>query len=568
MTKEKVSSKEEKQGTLKVIHFIWAGGTKVMPEEVCAENVRAWLAKNTDFRAWLWVDIKTTPGPDDARKKRWLQRMYAHLFRDHHVSFNEKAIPVKTDKPVIILKDIEEHKIADVYIRHSIDRLDPNYGISSDMLRYKILYEYGGAYCDADVGPGKTLLNVLEIYDHPKDGEHYLYVDHLSQKPKVDSGQLLQFDRITTEVGNDTFVCTKHNPMMKGFYELIIKEYKKVKGKVSKIIANAYGNYEFIERTIELTGPGHISGYFADTELKPILVKSVGEEYKPGSLIALLKQEQVERYCKTMSKIVVNVMPVRTDKIAVFQPAPRNTRLWINAPLRRLRRVEEIKESISCTIDFEAKVFGILRLEDHLHFMCCVSNRIDKKLAMKVLTDIFHANKSVLSNVLCVQYFYSTEATDLVKTFNLQKKTLQEGKSLLQVEEYTLDNCFYRDLNDELESHDDDGESLSKRYEPEYVEKLVYVMKGTCSYVRGVMMSRKRPDEINSLLSSVRWVKAIVGKLRRLGYKERMQMLSKELSLDALEKSLQDQVKALTEKEAKSGDYDPDNPSGLSGLGK
>ena len=77
--------------------------------------------------------------------------------------------------PRIQMIDIEETSFtaenrAQIFavVRYTINRPEPNYGMASDLLRYLILWEYGGAYFDIDVQPpndGKPSLESLaEIY--------------------------------------------------------------------------------------------------------------------------------------------------------------------------------------------------------------------------------------------------------------------------------------------------------------------------------------------------------------------------------------------------------------------
>lgn len=122
----------------KIIHFIWAGGEKLLPNR-SVESIKSWaesVQEDPLCKIYLWVDQKTT-------SSTFLYKQEEEFFK------NEKNIEIQ---------DVEIFREASQYIAYELDRLRSNYGASSDMLRYKILYEYGGAYFDSDIYPGKVSL--------------------------------------------------------------------------------------------------------------------------------------------------------------------------------------------------------------------------------------------------------------------------------------------------------------------------------------------------------------------------------------------------------------------------
>lgn len=110
--------------TPKLLHFIWAGGTRAMPAEGLA-NVARWAEANPDFAVRVWIDEQSDP---DARGK----------------------YPAG-----LTLCDIGDLAGPPVEVRYELDGLWPNFGASSDLLRYAILHRLGGVYIDClDVFPG------------------------------------------------------------------------------------------------------------------------------------------------------------------------------------------------------------------------------------------------------------------------------------------------------------------------------------------------------------------------------------------------------------------------------
>lgn len=219
----------------KIIHFIWAGGNKLLPGPNM-ENIHAWLNQHPEFEIWIWVDktsyitsqpsissppsastsdttatavaaavgtaspsaqssssssATTTPTPNQpSLVKHPLFTRYQQVFQVvYNINITQQTCRIK-------LKDIEEEKVTTPCIRYEIDRLTPNYGASSDMLRYQILWKFGGGYFDSDIRPGSSPLTSLQCFD-----TNYtipiLYIDPHSQE--------------TDYIGNDVFICTPNN---------------------------------------------------------------------------------------------------------------------------------------------------------------------------------------------------------------------------------------------------------------------------------------------------------------------------------------------------------------------
>jgi mannosyltransferase OCH1-like enzyme len=99
-------------------------------------------------------------------------------------------------------------------VRYEIDRLRPNYGASSDLLRYLILYSFGGAYFDSDVAPGtkrlETSESFLKDFDNP-----IIYINKNSQNTKEIGNdafiqlQIIQFSMSFTKQQLNTIISTK-----------------------------------------------------------------------------------------------------------------------------------------------------------------------------------------------------------------------------------------------------------------------------------------------------------------------------------------------------------------------
>ncbi|HEY2810089.1 MAG TPA: glycosyltransferase [Rhabdochlamydiaceae bacterium] len=102
----------------RVIHFIWLGPKHFPPESV--ENVRTWIAQNSDWKIKFWTDRKREV-PCDAME-------------------------------IAYVSDFSFEKLRECYCDSD------NWGEKSDILRYEILWQEGGVYVDHDA-------NCLQPFD-------------------------------------------------------------------------------------------------------------------------------------------------------------------------------------------------------------------------------------------------------------------------------------------------------------------------------------------------------------------------------------------------------------------
>lgn len=182
----------------RTIHFIWAGGAKIMPE-TGLKNVMNWANSNPDFTVKIWIDRLTDPD-------------YANKYQAAFGALG--GMPAN-----IVLADINDpqSRVASDEIRYEIDHLCPNYGASSDMLRYNILFNEGGAYFDCmDVNPGKSIS--LSQACLPAMGEDA--GKPLFQTPLAEHHLLMHLTKHTAlhgcaeAPGTEAIICTPNHPDM------------------------------------------------------------------------------------------------------------------------------------------------------------------------------------------------------------------------------------------------------------------------------------------------------------------------------------------------------------------
>lgn len=300
----------------KLIHFIWAGGEKLLPEQNAA-RIKAWAAKNPDFEIWLWIDKKTT-------SKEKLDEYYSsHYFHE---------------TPEIVLKDITEEEVVDEYSRYHIDKLEPNYGASSDLLRYSILKKYGGAYFDSDVivTEESKPLNHAGLFN--LDKKEILRITHFSQNHYV--------------IGNDAFICTPEHPFMVALYRKAKDNHDLNTWSTSLYRFNTLG--ALANWTIKTTGPEVVRQVCLDHNL---VEKSDSNKTKDLSL-------SLDRSC--------------------YQPAERNDANWLWALSRQCKDLDESLKITLASIHFEIKHMKVLAIDYHISEIVKSLNLIPAYISDKI----------------------------------------------------------------------------------------------------------------------------------------------------------------------------------------
>lgn len=302
----------------KKIHFIWAGGEKLLPEEN-VQRIKTWAAKHPDFETYLWVDKETT-------SKEKLDQYYARY------KFNEA--------PKIVLVDITEEAVVDGYSRYHIDGLVPNYGASSDILRYSILSKYGGAYFDSDV---------LATED-TKPLNH----DGLFDSSETEILRITQFTQNHNAIGNDAIICTPDHPFIIDLYEAAKKNHQSTTAAVSSS-PYKFGNLiNVMNWTIQTTGPGVLQAVCLRHDMLEE-TNSITNESK----IELTYANGKSYYQKTKDA------SLKLDQ-ACYMPAKHNDCNWLKSLPRKLNDIEEAIKITMKSIRFEIKYMGLLRIDDHI----------------------------------------------------------------------------------------------------------------------------------------------------------------------------------------------------------
>lgn len=303
----------------KKLHFIWAGGEKPMPDK----NIQClvdWKAKNKDFEVILWVDKSTT-------SKKVIED---YLSQDPPNGFKGTGV---------VLKDIHEQEVSSPHIDYEINRLWPNYGSSSDLLRYNILEKFGGVYFDSDVSPGEQPLNHDGFFDKAQGAVFLLNAN--SQNMGV--------------IGNDAFICTPGHPLMRKLAIAAHENYgapfyDEYQNEVYKPLDIDAKREKRMYDTIYRTGPKAVTQTFYQAnslEKQPQYTKQRNSAYEEHIMFSQVSKKYW--------------MPA--ELVDTKEPNQNN---WLKVPVTKYDTVEKAIEKAAYSIAFEARHMGYLSFDDHV----------------------------------------------------------------------------------------------------------------------------------------------------------------------------------------------------------
>lgn len=350
------------------LHFIWAGGA-IIPEQEKAV-VKEWSKKNPAYKVFLWIDEATTPA-DDIKKLQTELTEYINIevIDITKGEVNEEAITIELKKP----------------------RKLRNYGISSDRLRYNILYKYGGCYLDCDVYPTDTPLPVNI------NSKHGILLSPWAQN--------------TFKISNDILFCETGNPIMRELIKslAIDKDYffwrdqtYSCRQKFSTNEKAALNIYEYedqeirAQRTLEGTGPGILKKHLMHLGALWGEKSELGENYNPIYEPFFIERFELGVHYHVNSEYLLGNSE-RTKPPYFTTPKDRsNTASWVltkNQTQEKARSREELISDAVTAIQYEIKNWKIFRLNDYASALAAELNDnplvIAKSLVVAILkTDI------------------------------------------------------------------------------------------------------------------------------------------------------------------------------------
>lgn len=328
-----------------IIHFIWAGGVKPMPEESLA-RVKKWKLLNPEAEIWLWVDSESLPkAVKDYYESIALPEGGALVLQDiRNLVPMINAYKVDGAEFNLVLKKVFTLAV------YEFKRLRINYGASSDLLRYLILFLCVGinktvwaAYFDHDVESGSK--PIRSVFSESK--ETLFFPSH---------------SQTTNYSGNDAFICSAaYHPLLKGILEGVLDNYAK-KYLPEDIRMEVYGS----------DMDDHDSEVFLTNKIK---VKSTIRRSGPVAIVrALFKLYQSgalstwnDDCFEPPTEECLGFIPPRASLIPeAVCPGNSNVAFWGRFPLQPMFSLERAIDEAVEAIRVEADIIGLIRLDDHV----------------------------------------------------------------------------------------------------------------------------------------------------------------------------------------------------------
>jgi hypothetical protein len=338
----------------KIMHFIWVG--KTIPDDRL-HVIQQWHAQYPDFEIYIWTDPSGT------------DKSFGSAIREEQ---QEKLRTAGISQEKLKIKDIieiasDERAIRSMrIIRYEIDRLRPNYGAASDLIRYEALYKYGGVYMDSDVlPPKKALYGWLDIslYSNQAFWENanrcFIYnvtvgaPNDVIFSPLGSEGILSLINHIQEDYNvKKQVILRRQEPTIRG-----LVGFQQNPEANSCIQAYNYSTNTYIKySTLKRTGPFHVSRiYLYDNEMQEIMdIKDL-----PRNVGWIMSG--IEFPWKIFGKI-----PTGTQESQIRVPLEDSGKSWLGLAPKRINEPQVAVDIVMESIIFELEHFGILRLSDHL----------------------------------------------------------------------------------------------------------------------------------------------------------------------------------------------------------
>ncbi|HVV67780.1 MAG TPA: glycosyltransferase [Gammaproteobacteria bacterium] len=259
-TKDKIPDQEVKDkktvfATPKIISTIWVG-TRPLPKNDQTPDTSNhhilldWRNKNPNMQPILWVDYKSMPTSVHREYKERGYVFTASSEIDQIIEGTKSASPSSSsaEKPILVAdisvlfrkpsKYLSEKEVEQMQelIRYEMDKFRPNYGAASDLIRYRTEQEYGGAYVDSDLAPGKSAL-----HKHPAFSSEKECFNVTSSTAGFNAA------------GNDAFVCSPGHPLTKDLIHTCFDNYAKMDR-----VPETYTKFDHLYKVINRSGPGAV----------------------------------------------------------------------------------------------------------------------------------------------------------------------------------------------------------------------------------------------------------------------------------------------------------------------
>jgi len=227
-----------------------------------------------------------------------------------------------------------------------------------------------------------------------------MYLEHCPQNPNSKKEDLEKFT--INRIGNDTFLTNKHNDAISKILSSAHEKYNLLTDNLSSIhIVSAHSGNNIKDTTIERTGPDLV---------RRVLTEKLQCRENGGKLIDANGLNEFYRF--------------RDGSLELVIPGS-NTGNWLNTRITKYDDKQIALSKVFKTMNFEAKYFKVLRLDDHIKDLIdSTSNSITQKNALEKLMPVMQENKEKIKYTQLTGEFGHTIDyvlnAKLISVFNLQ----------------------------------------------------------------------------------------------------------------------------------------------------
>jgi len=390
-----------------VIDFIWAGGEKPIPD-TSISRIKQWSLKNPGAEIHLWIDRETIPA---AVLEKYQHANTPEGFKDLPVVLRDiRDIPAKIDESHSADGDLRE-QLQKLYLLavYEFNQLRPNYGASSDIFRYLILFLYSDdahwhAYFDHDVDCGENSIEGMLL----------------------ESSETLFFHpnaQLTGYSGNDAFICRKkHHPQLRAILIKVLSNYtEKLMSSPSTRMGVYFANDDAKEQlTIKRTGPKAVAQTLFELYKKEFLM-----DWKEENFIMWDSETCVAYECPSAVAIWGSICP-----------GNKNERSWIGRGVRNFSCRDDAIAAVLDEIRVEANLLGVIHLDDHVANVaealgatsttCGLPNELERDIAAQLVALLETLNTSsiterpLISRFGVIRDYYERKLFDIGDCLSLE----------------------------------------------------------------------------------------------------------------------------------------------------
>ncbi|MCP4130270.1 MAG: hypothetical protein GY754_04745 [bacterium] len=246
----------------KILHTVWLGGALMNLEgKPYADIVLKSKRKNPDWTTYIWYDPRLV----DESGTMTMKNIYGRIQNLKLKNINELA---RENDTFHELYEELVYSRATMNLHENRNRDMITWAYWADIIRYGVLYKYGGIYCDPKTKVGYDIKErdaegTMRLVDKPLGQLYTGPCDDVLLREFVGSPKESGYEEMYQN--NDYLGCIKNSKIMKALYEGALKKTKDMiaykNGKI-QLTFPTFGNrgqYTYLN-----TGPKHLSTTYAE----------------------------------------------------------------------------------------------------------------------------------------------------------------------------------------------------------------------------------------------------------------------------------------------------------------